>query len=30
MIAPLLAYAAENNIELVGEFYGREETNYYQ
>ena len=29
MLAPLIAYAAENNIELVGEFYGREETNYY-
>lgn len=29
MLQPLITYAAENNIELVGEFYGREKTNYY-
>lgn len=29
MLAPMLAYAAEENINLTGDFYGREETNYY-
>ena len=30
MIAPMLAYAREHELELSGEFYGREETNFYR
>ena len=29
MIDPVIKYAEENGIELTGEFYGRERTNYY-
>ena len=30
MFAPMIAYAEEQGIALTGEFYGREETNFYQ
>lgn len=30
MLAPMIAYAEEQDIALTGEFYGREETNFYQ
>lgn len=29
MVEPLIKYASENNIELTGEIYGRERTNFY-
>lgn len=30
MVAPLIEYAKENNYQLTGEIYGRENTNYYK
>ncbi len=30
MTAPMLAYAKEHGLKLTGEFYGREETNFYR